>query len=78
MALTIVGTGRQEGRGVAAISPSMAQNFLNFMLFSGKFGKILCWRSPTENPKSALAYEPFFFSNSRKREENPRHATVSN
>ena len=40
--------------------PPMAQNFLNFMQFFAKFGKIICWRLPeglaplpTGNPGSA-------------------------
>ena len=42
--------------------PPMAQNFLNFMQFFGKFDKIICWRlpeglvpPPTGNPGSAPA-----------------------
>ena len=27
-------------------APPMAQNFLNFMQFFAKFGKIICWRPP--------------------------------
>ena len=41
--------------------PPMAQNFLNFMQFFVKFGKIICWRPagglappPTGNPGSPL------------------------
>ena len=35
--------------------PPTAQNFLNFMQFFGKFGKIICWRAPPPegNPVSA-------------------------
>ena len=29
-----------------ARAPPMAKNFLNFMQFFTKFGKILCWRPP--------------------------------
>ena len=47
--------------------PHMAQNFLNFMQFSGKFGKIVSWRSPggsapppTGNPGSAPGLDPSY------------------
>ena len=46
-----------------ACAPPTAQNFLNFMQFFVKFGKIICWRPPggfgpppTGNPGSAPVY----------------------
>ena len=32
--------------GGASVRPPTAQNFLNFMQFFAKFGKIICWRPP--------------------------------
>ena len=46
----------------------MAQKFLNFMQFFGKFGKIICWHPPgglapppTGNPGSAPALDTIGF-----------------
>ena len=32
--------------GAPGVCPPMAQNFLDFMQFFGKFDKIVCWRPP--------------------------------
>ena len=49
--------------------PSGGPNSFNFMQFSGKIGKIICWRPPGElappprgNPGSATVITSFFLS----------------
>ena len=42
----IKSSGGFKGAPWRAPVPPTAQNFLDFMQFSGKFGKIICWRPP--------------------------------
>ena len=52
--LTVIAVADLGGRTRRAPSPPTAQNFLNFMQFFAKFGKIICWHPPPEGWRPLL------------------------